>query len=88
MNPYSEIDDNELERLALAITPNRDLIKRKKEEIFGRAIWKMQNPDPAQLEALRKELNVFFEELIAIQDSLGAAIVTVNRLNREMYTNL
>lgn len=86
MNPYSQVDDSDLERMALATTPDKAIIGRKKLEIFSRAIWKTPNPDPAQLEALRKELNEFFDELIANQESLGAAIVTINRLNREMYT--
>lgn len=88
MNSYSQLNDEELMRVALSTTPNKDVIKRKIFELFSRAIWKTPNPSPADLEHLQKELNEFFEELIAHQEGLGASIVAVNRLNRDLYTSI
>ena len=43
------------------------------------------NPDPAQLEAFKKELDEYLEELILYQDGISAAVAAVNRLNGEMF---
>lgn len=85
MNSYSHLDDDEVLRIALGTTPNKEIIQRKKLELFSRAIWKTPNPSPADLDHLQKELNEFFEDLIAHQEGLGASIVSINRLNREMF---
>lgn len=87
MNPYNSKSEYELQLIYgnQKPKPNRDLIHRKKLELLNRPIWKTANPEPAQLEAFKKELDEYLEELIRYQDEISAAVAAVNLLNGEMF---
>ena len=85
MNPYNSKSESELQIIHDRVNPNRDIIHRKKLELLNRPIWKTANPEPAQLEAFKKELDEYLEELILYQDGISAAVAAVNRLNGEMF---
>lgn len=84
-NPYQKLGEDELRKKYSEVQPDLELLKRRFVEIYSRILWTAPgNVLPEEYQKLQRDVNNYLDELIVIQECLGAAITTVNNQNREI----
>ncbi|OMJ89132.1 hypothetical protein SteCoe_8758 [Stentor coeruleus] len=84
-NPYQMLGEEALRKKYSEAYPDLELLKRKFIEIYNRNLWASTGNVPFnEYQKLRKDVSDYLDELIMIQECLGAAITAVNNQNKEL----